>query len=61
MIKYPLEIIRIGNEYSKEIYESIVLINNMQNEFDVQIAESKIEEEFQILAFREVFADEILD
>lgn len=60
MIKYPLEVVRIGNTFSKEIEESIKLINNMQNEFHIQLADSTIEEEFQVLAFREVFADEIL-
>ena len=60
MIKYPLEIVRIGSEFSKEIEESIELINNMQKEFDVQLVDEKVEEEFQLLAFREVFADEIL-
>lgn len=60
MIKFPIEIIRIGNEFSKEIEESVVLLNNLQKEFDIQIADSRIEEQFQVLNFREVYDDEIL-
>jgi hypothetical protein len=60
MIKFPIEIVRIGNEFSKEIEESVELLNNMQKEFDIQIADSRIEEQFQLLNFREVYDDEIL-
>ena len=61
MIKYPLEIVRIGNDFSNEIEESIELINHMQKEFEIRLADQAIEEQFQVLAFREVYADEILN
>ena len=60
MIKFPLEIIRIGNSFAREIEESVELINNMQSEFEIQLAESTVEAEFQILNFREAYADELL-
>lgn len=61
MIKFPLEIVRIGNDFAKEIKESIDLLNNMQNEFEIRLADSSVEDEFQILNFREAYADELIN
>ncbi len=57
MAKFPVEIIRIGEKYHDEITDSISLINNIQNHFEITLIDSKFEEDFKILNYRDVFSD----
>jgi hypothetical protein len=61
MAKLPVEIVRIGNSFSKEIEDVIELLNKTQKEIQFSLLSTSDEEKFQLLNYKEAFVDELLD
>lgn len=58
MAKLPIEVVRIGNKFSKEIEQTIDLLNNTQREIQFSLLSTSDEEKFQILNYKEADVDE---
>ena len=61
MAKLPVEIVRIGNTFHKEIEETVALLDNIQKEIQYSILPSVDEEKFQLLDFKQADANELLE
>jgi predicted nucleotide-binding protein len=61
MAKLPVEIVRIGNNFNKEIEEVIELMNNTQKEIHFSLLSTSDEERFQLLNYKDADVDEQLD
>jgi predicted nucleotide-binding protein len=61
MAKLPIEIVRIGNDFNKEIEEVIDLINKTQQEICFSLLSTSDEEKFQLLNYKDADVDEQLD
>lgn len=61
MAKLPVEIVRIGNHFNKEIEEAVSLIDNIQKEIQFSILPNSDEEKFQVLDFKQADANELLE
>ncbi|MGY3090265.1 hypothetical protein ACVWYF_003320 [Hymenobacter sp. UYAg731] len=60
MAKLPVEIVRIGGTFNKEIEETVFLLDNLQKEIHFSMLSTADEEKFQLLDFKEANADDIL-
>jgi predicted nucleotide-binding protein len=60
MAKVPIEIVRIGNSFRKEVEEVVCLLDNIQTEFQLSLLKPIEEGRFRLLEFKEAFADELL-
>jgi len=60
MAKVPIEIVRIGNSFQKEIEEVVCLLDNIQTEFQLSLLRPAEEGKFRLLEFKQAFADELL-
>ncbi len=60
MAKVPIEIVRIGNSFHKEIEEVVSLLESSQTEFQLSLLRPAEEGKFRLLEFKQAFADELL-
>ena len=61
MAKLPIEIVRIGNSYSKNIENVIALLNQTQKEIQFSLLSSNEEEKFQLLDFKKADCNELIE
>lgn len=61
MAKLPVEIVRIGNSFNKEIEDVLELLNKTQKEIQFSLLSTSDEEKFQLLNYKEADVDEQLD
>jgi predicted nucleotide-binding protein len=61
MAKLPVEIVRIGKSFFKEIEEVVPLIDNIQKEIQFSILPAVDEVKFQLLDFKQADANELLE
>lgn len=60
MAKVPVEIVRIGKSFHKEIEEVVCLLDNAQTEFQLSLLRPVEEGKFRLLEFKQAHADELL-
>jgi predicted nucleotide-binding protein len=60
MAKVPIEIVRIGKSYLKEVEEVVCLLDNIQTEFQISLLRPTEEGKFRLLEFKQAHADELL-